>query len=171
MKNNKVLEGLGKRADKFQYTGKLEDFQLHGAQVNGKKYISYEAGPFNEYQNFLYKRALMGLKIYSPEELSSMKEDKKARIKKIYSKTQKVLNVYKQEVVNRLTNNIFTKLFPTSPVTQALVNELTFTDSDFVNTLNFKVLNISKSDIIEQLINNRILPKNFYELKGVSLHD
>jgi hypothetical protein len=133
--------------------------------------MDYEIDPFNQYQNFLYKRALFGLKIYTPEELDAMKKEKRARINKIQRKTQKTLNVYKQEIVNSLTNNIFQRYFPNSPITRALLGEFNFTDYEYVNTLDFKALGIGKEHIVNRLIREKILPKNFYELKSVTIHD
>jgi len=161
----------GKLRGQFEYQGKLEEFQLKGSNHKGKRYTNYEVEHFNEYQNFLYKRAVIGLKIYSPEELSSMEDKKKKRIRKIHNRTQRVINIYKQEVVNRLTNNIFIKLFPNSPITKALTEDLCYTDPEFVNTLDMKALGITKRNIIDKLIESNILPKNFYELKSVTLHE
>lgn len=170
---NKIseLEGLKNRKDKFEYKGKLEEFQQLGSLNKGKKYVEYEVDPFNQYQNFLYKRALYGLKVYNDQEIKLMKKEKRARINKVQRKTQRVLNVYKQEVVNKLTNNIFQKFFPNSPITKALMGEFNNTDSEFINTLDFKTLGISKEHIINRLMQEKILPKNFYELKSITLND
>lgn len=156
---------------KYEYRGSLEDFQLYGSQINDKKYAEYEIDPYNQYQNFLYKRALFGLRMYSPEEIQQMTDVRRSRIVKLHKKAQKVLNLYKQETVNTFTNNLFIKLFPNSPITKALVGELNFTDSEHVNKMDFKVLGISKECIINRLIKEKILPKNFYELKSISLHE
>lgn len=169
MKKLVKLEGLDVQR-KFTYTGKLEDFQLHGSSIHGKKYMDYQPLVLNEYQNFLYKRAVMGLKIYSPQELSSMSEDKKKKILKAHRRVQRILNVYKQEATNVITNNLFKRLFPNSPITEAL-EKMTDTDEAFVNKLEFKSLGISKKQVIDKLICEKVLPKNFYELKSVTLHE
>jgi len=157
--------------EKYQYVGSLEDFQLYGSQINDKKYTEYEVDPYNQYQNFLYKRALFGLKMYSPEEIAQMTAERKSRIVKLHRRAQKILNVYKQEVVNQFTNNIFTKYFPNSSITKALTGELNFTDPEYINKMDFKFLGISKESVINKLIREKILPKNFYELKSISLHE
>ena len=171
MNKIKGLEEIKNRRGKFEYKGKLEEFQQHGSSNKGKRYMEYEVDPFNQYQNFLYKRALFGLKVYTSEELQIMKKEKRARINKIQRKTQRILNVYKQEVVNKLTNNIFSKYFPNSPITRALIGEFNFTDPEYVNTLDFKALGIGKEHIVNRLIQEKVLPKNFYDLKSVTLHD
>ena len=171
MNKTKGLEEIKTRKDKFEYKGKLEEFQQHGPTNKGRRYMDYEVDPFNQYQNFLYKRALFGLKIYTPIEVDAMKKEKRTRICKIQRKTQKILNVYKQEIVNQLTNNIFQRYFPNSPITRALLGEFNFTDYEYVNNLDFKALGIGKEHIVNRLIREKILPKNFYDLKSVTLHD
>lgn len=165
------LEEIKNRRDKFEYKGKLEEFQQRGTESQGKRYMNYEVDPFNQYQNFLYKRAMFGLKVYTPEELAVMKKEKRARINKVHRKTQRILNIYKQEIVNKLTNNIFLRYFPNSPITKALIGEQHFTDSEYVNTLDLKTLGITKEHIVNVLIREKILPKNFYDLKSVTLHE
>lgn len=171
MDKKKQLEELKSRKDKFEYKGNLIEYQLLGNRNNEERYMTYEVDPFNQYQNFLYKRALFGLKIYSQEEISAMNKEKRIRISKVHRKTQRILNVYKQEVVNMLSNNIFKKLFPASSITKALLGKLDFVDNDFISTLDFKTLGITKDHIVNRMIQERILPKNFYELKSITLHD
>ena len=59
---------------------------------------------YTEHQNFLYNRALYGLSIYTPEEVVIMAPEKRKRIIQIHKKTQKILNLWKQEIVNTLAN-------------------------------------------------------------------
>lgn len=156
------------KKNNYEYSGKLEQYQLEGSTFNGKKYTSYELG---YYQNFLYKRAMYGLKMYTDKEVSAMSAVNKSKIINLQKKTQRVLNIYKQEVVNKISNNIFTRLFPNSPITKALVGELTFTDTEFINTIDFKSLGITKELIINKLIKENILPHNFYELKNIKVNE
>jgi hypothetical protein len=82
----------------------------------------------------------------------------------VYKRAQSVLNVLKQKVTIKYTNDLFKALFPKSPWTDEM---LTYTEVDerFTNTLTFKDLNISKQDIITIFISEGILPKNFLSLK------
>ena len=43
----------------------------------------YEKDPYNSRQNFLYKRALLGVAVYSDQEINEMSTDKLKRINKI----------------------------------------------------------------------------------------
>jgi len=100
---------------KVTYTGKLSEYQKFPKRFTSQ--VIYEQDRFNAYQNFLYKRALFGLSVYSKEEIDAMHYAKKKRIAGVHLRAQKVLNICKKE------------------------------------------------NIIEKLIQERILPSNFYELR------
>jgi len=120
---------------------------------------------YTEHQNFLYNRALHGLSIYTPEEVVIMAAEKRKRIIQIHKKTQKILNLWKQEIVNTLANKIFTDIFPNTEFTKCLVEVYGVSgDPEYVNNMSFKMLKISKECITTYLIDKKILPKNFNEL-------
>lgn len=117
------------------------------------------------HQTFLYNRALYGLSIYTPEEVVIMAPHKRKRILQIHKKTQKILNLWKQEIVNILANKVFTDIFPKTEFTQCLVQFYgTEGDPEYTNNMSFKTLKLSKEEIITKLIESKILPKNFHEL-------
>ena len=151
---------------KFIYSGKLEDYQLSN-QI--KSVINYEQDLYTEYQNYLYKRALFGLKSLPENEIKTICSKKKQRINNVYKRAQVVLNNFKQQVTINYSNFIFKTLFPNSPITDFLITEVE-TDEKFINTLNFKDLNISKDDIICIFIQEGILPKNFLSLKEAQIY-
>jgi len=126
----------------------------------------YEKDPYNSRQNFLYKRALIGVGVYNSAEIADMSNDKLKRINKIHRKTQTVLNLWKQEILISNTNRMINNLF--GECKYGLLKEITSTtnvDKEFICTLSFKDLGISKHDVINRLIVEKILPKNFHELK------
>lgn len=127
--------------------------------------MRYERDPYNAYQNFLYNRALFGLKVYEKPELDTMHWDKKKRIIKVHKRTQMLLNIWKQKITIELTNYLFKDRFPDSYITKDLVEKHGEVDPDFVNDIPFKLLKISKDDIVEKLIEEGVLPRNFKELK------
>jgi hypothetical protein len=153
MKNN--------NKQKFMYSGKLENYQLSN-QI--KNVMQYEYDSYTPYQNYLYKRALFGLNSLTEIEINTICNKKKQRINNVYKRAQVVLNNFKQQVTINYSNFIFKTLFPNSPITDFLITEVE-TDEKFINTLNFKDLNISKDDIICIFIQEGILPKNFLSLK------
>jgi hypothetical protein len=138
----------------------IRDYQMRSHTV-----LSYETDQYNQYQNYLYKRALYGLSAITQDELATMCSKKKQRIINVYKKAQVVINKLKQQATISYTNFIFETLFPKSPITQALLAE-TETDDKLVNTLNFKDLGIDKSQIITIFIAEGVLPKNFLSLEG-----
>lgn len=120
---------------------------------------------YSEHQNFLYNRALYGLSIYTPEEVVIMTPEKRKKIMQIHKKTQKILNLWKQEIVNILANKFFTDVFPDMEITKCLVECYgTEGDPEYINNMSFKSLKINKEQIICYLIEKKILPKNFNEL-------
>jgi len=138
---------------------------LKNYQMRSHTVTSYQQDRYNQYQNYLYKRALYGLSALTDDELATMCSKKKQRIVNVYKKAQGVINKLKQQATISYTNFIFETLFPNSPITQALLSE-TETDEKLVNTLNFKDLGIDKQDIITIFIAEGVLPKNFLSLEG-----
>ena len=144
---------------KFEYSGKLEEYQLY----KGKTYTQYETDKYSEYQNFLYKRALYGLKSLPQAEVEKMGKQKKIRITRVHRRAQRILNEAKQRKVIAITNKMFAKWFPDAKFTKFMLGN-TDTDVKVRNTLNFKDLNIDKDEIISIFIDEGILSKNFLSL-------
>ena len=143
----------------FEYCGKLEEYQLYKKNT----YTRYEVDQYSQYQNYLYKRALYGLKSLDKEEFTRMCKKKKYRINNVHRRAQRVLNTVKQQKVIEITNSLFKHYFPNTVLTNFMLNN-TETDEKFKNTLNFKDLNMNKNEIICIFIEKGILPKNFLSL-------
>jgi hypothetical protein len=92
-----------------------------------------------------------------------MNSAKKIKIKNKHLQAQRMLNTWKQELTNDLTNKLLLSLFPKSTLIKELT-EGTFTSTNFVNTLTFKDLRISKADVINKFIETNLLPHNFATL-------
>jgi CRISPR/Cas system CSM-associated protein Csm2 small subunit len=142
------------------YQGKASKYQTERTTIVQSV---FEKDPFNAYQNFLYRRALYGLNVYSPEEIQKMHGDKKKRILKVNKRAQTLINLLKQQHLISVTNNIFRKFYKSSLAQEICKNEEI--DSEVKCTLDFKDLKLSKETIVQKLIDNNILPRNFYELK------
>ena len=129
----------------------------------------YEQDKFNKTQNFLYKRALFGLNLYSREELKGMHWEKKRRIKRVQKRAQGLINIWKQQEANTITNMFLITCFPKSPIVKALVSEpfKDLVDVDFRNNLELRDLGITKDIIVERFIAEGVLPKEFYDPKNV----
>jgi len=146
-----------------QYKGKLSDYQVYGENRN--RYVEYEKDEFTPEQNFLYRRALFGLSVYSTEELDIMHSDKKKRIIKVHTRTQNVLNLWKQSIVNNMVNSIFNNMFHHSTLAKQIVEKFgEETDPTYISKVDFKSLGVSKKEIVAKLLEEKLLPVNFYEL-------
>lgn len=137
----------------------IKNYQLNA----GKTYMQYEQDGYNQYQNYLYKRALYGLDALTETELATICSKKRQRVINVYKRAQVVLNLAKQKATIHYTNLLFKTLFPNSPLTQMIL-ESDETDEKFKNTLTFKDLNLGKDQIITIFITEGILPKNFLSL-------
>ena len=147
------------KKQKFEYSGKLEEYQLYKKNT----YTKYEADQYSQYQNFLYKRALYGLKSLPAEEVAKMSKQKQIRIQRVNRRAQRVLNEAKQRKVISITNGLFAKWFPDTKFTNFMLGN-TETDFKVRNTLNFKDLNIDKHEIVRIFIEEGILSSNFLSL-------
>lgn len=159
MKKSQKISEIKNREDRTNYKGKYSSFQEFGSSYKGKRYSQYEQDPYTEQQNFIYKRAMFGLKMYDLDELKSMHWQKKKRIKKVHKRTQEELNMWKQEKLITITNNVI-GLF-NSRLADDIITNYSQPDPKFISTLSFKDLGIEKRDIINRLVEKGILSKEF----------
>lgn len=170
------VEQLAERADRFISDSPLQQYQihdgkgvahirLHNRQQNLKYYQVYEKDQYSQIQNFLYKRALLGLNIYTKQEIKDMHWKKRKRIQRIHKRAQKILNLWKQQVLADSVSKFFKALFPRSPLTKELVEGASVLDPEFKNTLSFKDLGISKDMVVKKLHEEGVLPPDFFSLK------
>ena len=130
----------------------------------------------SEHQYQIYKTAMLGLKAYSKQELYRMSIIAKKRIVEFYKKAQIILNRWKQELVNEMFEqlcsldcfnfeyNPFQKVFDETVIG---IKKFGHQTEDTVEcTLTFQQLKISREQIIQKLIEERILPNNFYKLQN-----
>lgn len=150
---------------KVIYEGKLGSYQKYGQHYQKSK-VQFEQDPFTPYQNFLYKRALFGLSVYTEEELMKMHGDKKKRIDKVHKRAQDVLNIWKQSIADKSAMALLSKVFWHSSLIKDCGEKFASDiDTTYISNLEFKDLGISKNQVIDKLINEKILPINFYQLK------
>lgn len=146
------------------YSGRHPDYQQDAKPPKRKRYVQYERDKFSPYQNFLYKRALFGLTVYTDQELKTLNYKERREVKKLHEKTQMTLNLWKQHIVNKLSNKLFRDLFPNSELSIQFRRKFTITDPKVRNTISFETLRIGKEQIIEKLISESILPPDFHTL-------
>lgn len=160
MNKSQQTKRLQNRKDRYEYSGKFNDFQTFGSSLKGKRYSEYEKDPYNKHQNFLYKRAMFGLKMYTQEEIKSMHPAKKKRIKKVHARAQHELNIWKQERLIQLSNK-FLSVFKRSRLCSDIIEDYSEPDPQFISRMSFKDLGIEKKDIVDRLVQQKVLPHNF----------
>lgn len=152
---------------------KTETLALESKKASsGKQYykmMNYEKDPYNTYQNFLFRRALYGVAVYTEFELDDMDFSCRKKIEYNHHRTQLLINLWKQELINNAAIEFFNRVFPDCKYIDIL-KEPTKPDPYFRNHLSLKELGISKKDVIDKLILSKVLPPNFYQIKMESLN-
>ena len=135
-------------------------------QIYGKKNYQFKQPvvEFNKIQEDLYYKAIHGFNAFTQEELSKMTSSKKFYVRLMYTKAHKLLNRWKQEIINEKMDGLFLKMFPKSPIVKQLISVKGYDDTLDVSYITFKDLGISKESIAKKLIEFNILPSNFFQL-------
>lgn len=149
--------------NKHQYVGYspyVSKIQLEGTT----KYQKVDV-VLNPKQELMYQTLIYGFDIFTKEELSKMPERRKVNIKIGYTKAQRILQKWKQDMIFESLDSLLLSLFPKSSVVKSLVktkgNSVDVPKEDYIT---FKEVGISDRQIINKLIENNILPQNFYQL-------
>jgi hypothetical protein len=152
---------LSKQIQRYHYLGVLKEYQLHPTSITN----SFEYTKLNSYQHFLFKRVLHGLNVYSKEEVEKLHWDKKRRISKVWKRSQREINAWKQMICNKKVNDYFKRTFKGPTVEFILSIPATETLDDYNNMMTFKQLNIEYEDVILLFMSKGLLPKNYLTLK------
>lgn len=120
----------------------------------------------NKTQNFYYKRAILGLRVYTPEQLGMITKEKKDRIKRVHKKAQSVLQVLRYQKLVQTSNDTLNTFFSRGNIYTQLISEsVTFISPDLRVTLDDQQLGITKDDILSVLLESGVLGPNFLNLK------
>lgn len=153
---------LQKREERYMYYGIYEQYCL-----NKHNMLSLEYSKLNPSQHLMFKRILHGLKMYSKNEIATMHKEKRNRIIKVWKKSQKVINQWKQQISNKKLNCFLEVTFGNN---SSIINDLMAiptTDilDDYTNMSTLKDLGITYEDLILRFMSVGLLPKNFLSLK------
>lgn len=135
--------------------------QLENKQFPTTSFVNYSK--LTPTQEMLYNRLLKGLDVYTPQELYKMNSAKKARIFRKQLEAKQTINIWKQELTNKATNDLLKGLFPNSEFISDMIKN-TSVSNNYKNTLSFKDLGINKTKLINKLIAEELLPNNFATL-------
>lgn len=138
--------------------------QLYG---NKHKNCSYqpEPAPFNDVQQFLYRKALYGLAVYKPDHVVRMDRSEKFETIRMQQKAQHVINVFKITMINQWVKSLFSKMFWNSEFAEEFVDEK-YDDYNEVCNMSFKDLGITKHMIAQKLVEANVLPDNFFQMEA-----
>lgn len=147
---------------KYETPAHVKKIQLEGTVKYQKIEEPVKLSPK---QKDLYSKVVYGFKAYTKEEITTMSERAKINVTITYTKAQRILNNWKQDLTFSFIDKLLLKLFPKSPI----VNQMCQTQGhlhDVVkeDEISFKDLGINQKQIVNKLIEFGLLPKNFYEL-------
>jgi hypothetical protein len=163
--NSKGIVISYRDANKHKFI-RYESSYVKNIQISGTaKYQKLHAENFNEKQQELYQKTIYGFKAYSKEEINALNENSKQQIIVNYTKVQRILNKFKQDVLYKSVDNFLLAMFPKSN----FVKEFTSVSGHLKEPVleeefTFDELGISKFAIANKLMEYSLLPKNFYQL-------
>jgi hypothetical protein len=121
---------------------------------------------FNKTQTFYYKRAILGLRIYTPEQIGLMAKEKKDRIRKVNKKANLIIQSLRYQKLVDKSNVVLNMFFTRGNLYNQLQSDrVIFTQPDLRVTLDDKELGITKDDIVTALLESGVLGPNFLNLK------
>jgi len=117
-------------------------------------------------QTFYYKRAILGLRIYTPEQIGLMTKEKKDRIRKVSKKANLIIQTLRYQKLVEKSNDVLNLFFSRGNVYDQLQSErVIFTQPDLRVALDDKLLEVTKDDIVTALLESGVLGPNFLNLK------
>jgi len=147
---------------RYESTSYVKNIQISGTVKYQK--IQPEEN-FNEKQRDLYQKTVYGFKAYSKEELNALNEKSKQQIIVNYTKVQRILNKFKQDVLYKTVDNFLLAMFPKSNIVKQFTSVSGHLKEPVLEEeFTFDELGISKFAIVNKLMEYSLLPKNFYQL-------
>lgn len=118
---------------------------------------------FSPKQKELYQKVVYGFKAYTPQEISEMSEKKKIDVTTTYTKANRILRKWKQDMVFNALDDMLSTLFPKSKIVEQMVQTKGYIEEG-KEEIPFKDLGVPLKNIADRLIQFGLLPKNFYQL-------
>lgn len=154
-------------AKKHQYMTYETPAHVKKIQLQGTvKYQKIEEEvKLNPKQKDLYSKVVYGFKAYTKEEIATMSERKKINVTVTYTKAQRILRNWKQDIAFKKLDDFLTFLFPRSPIIKQMTGITGHLDKiESKDEISFKDLGIKQGQIANKLIEAGLLPQNFYQL-------
>jgi hypothetical protein len=153
-------------ANKHQFMQYETPAHVKKIQLQGTvKYQKIEEFKLTPKQKDVYAKTVYGFKAYTKEELNALSEQARIDVTVTYSKVQRILRNWKQDITFSNLDRFMLALFPNSPVVKAMCAATGHIDDiPKEDEILFKELGIRQEHIIAKLMQVELLPKNFYEL-------
>lgn len=151
--------------NKHQFVGYDRSYG-NKVQTNHKRYQPEFVEPyqFSPKQKDLFQKVVLGFKAYTKEEIDQMSEKKKIFVSVTYTKAQRILRNWKQDVVFTKLDDMLLAVFPNSPLVRQFVNVKGHVDVPKEDEISFDDLGINREQVANKLMEYGLLPKNFYQL-------
>lgn len=153
---------LSTRTEQVFMSGRLKELQ-HQKQI----------GSLTPYQDFLYKRAVVGLRVYTPEEIQAMNRGKKTKIHLRHKTANRAMHEAIEAIISVQTRSILKIFSEKSNLAKNLLNvkseeRIVFKIKGAKLTNYRKILlhlGMRDNQIVDILIASGALPKEFYEIE------
>jgi hypothetical protein len=147
---------------KYETPAHVKKIQLEGTVKYQKIEEKFKMNPK---QKDVYAKTIHGFKAYTQQEISALSEQARLDVRTNYSKVQRILRNWKQDITFSNLDRFLLALFPNSPVIKAMCTTTGHIDDiPEEDEISFKELGIKQEHIIAKLMQVELLPKNFYEL-------
>jgi len=147
---------------KYETPAHVKKIQLEGIVKYQKIEKKFKMNPK---QKDVYAKTIYGFKAYTQQEISTLSEQARIDVRTNYSKVQRILRNWKQDITFSNLDRFLLALFPNSPVIKIMC--LATGHIDYIpeeDEISFKDLGIKQEHIIAKLMQVELLPKNFYNL-------
>jgi hypothetical protein len=154
-------------ANKHQFMNYQTPAHVKKIQLEGTvKYQKIEKQTkFSPKQKDLYAKVIYGFRAYTKEEVAQMSERAKINVTVTYTKAQRILRNWKQDITFSNLDRFLLALFPKSPIVKAMCNTTGHLDEIAKeDEISFIDLGINQDAIANKLIEFGLLPQNFYQL-------
>jgi len=147
---------------RYETPSHVKNIQLYGTV----KYQQMEKTiRFTPKQNELFAKLIYGFKMFSREQINAMPEMTKIDIKVGYTKAQRILNRWKQDLTFSKLDELLVFLFPKSSIAKQMAETKGHLDEiEKEDEISFRHLGLSDNQVADKLIEYGLLPKNFYNL-------
>lgn len=114
-------------------------------------------------QQRMYNIYLKGLQAYDKEYIKGLSHSDKKQIIYKHAHTWRIINKLKQDKLNELLRQTILNIIPNITGNAIEFLLMPINDSTFI-IANIKEITVSTSIIVEELIKENVLPKDFYQL-------